>query len=96
MKKKQAMDLPFTDKMKMTPQEIFEYKNAWKPKGFQVDVHSDLDVQCKDWCRKNLNRWELSMDTYTNVYSHTFYFEHDEYAYQFRMKFKDWVDKGKD
>ena len=53
----------------MTPQEIFEYKNAWKPKGFQVDVHSDLDVQCKDWCRKNLNRWEWSMDIYTYVYN---------------------------
>ena len=59
---------PFINKMKMTPQEIFEYKNTWKPKGFQVDVHSDLDVQCKHWCRGNLNRWEWSMDTYTDVY----------------------------
>jgi len=88
------MDKLFTDKMKMTPQEIFEYKNAWKP-GHVVDVHSDLHIQCKDWCRKNLNRWEWSMDTYTYVYAHTFYFELDEHAYQFRMKFKDWVNKGK-
>ena len=87
---------PFTDLMKMTPQEIFEYKISWKPEGFQVDVHSDLDVQCKDWCRKNLNRWEWSMDTYTDVYSHSFHFESSEAAQQFRLKFKDWVDKGKD
>jgi len=85
----------FTNLMKMTPQEIFEYKNNWKPEGFQVDVHSDLDVQCKDWCRKNLNRWEWSMDTYTDVYSHSFYFEHADASQRFRLKFKDWVDKGK-
>ena len=88
------MERPFIEKCKMTPQEIFEYKNAWKP-GYQVDVHSDLDVQCKHWCRANLNRWEWSMDSYTYVYAHTFRFELEEYAYQFRMKFKDWVDKGK-
>lgn len=85
--------MTFTDKMNMTPQEIFEYKNSWKP-GHTVIVHSDLDVQCKDWCRKNLNRWEWSMDTYTHVYAHTFYFEFNEHAYQFSMKFKDWVNKG--
>ena len=33
----------------MTPQEIFEYKQRWRP-GYVVDVHSDLDIQCKDWC----------------------------------------------
>ena len=80
----------------MTPQEIFEYKNRWKPESFQVDIHSDLDVQCKDWCRKNLNRWEWSMDTYTDVYSHSFYFEHESAAFSFTQKFAEWVDKGKD
>ena len=87
---------PFIDKMKMTPQEIFEYKNAWKPKGFQVDVHSDLDVQCKHWCRVNLNRWEWSMDTYTYVYSHTFHFEEEQAAEEFKHKFRDYVNVGKD
>ena len=83
------------DKMKMTPLEISEYKMRWKSDGFQVDVHSDLDVQCKHWCRGNLNRWEWSMDTYTDVYSHSFYFELEENANQFRNKFVEWVDKGK-
>jgi hypothetical protein len=85
----------FTNKLNMTPQEIFEYKINWRP-GFSVDVHSDLVVQCKDWCRRNLNRWEWSMDTYTNVYSHTYFFELEEHANEFKEKFKDWVDKGKD
>jgi hypothetical protein len=73
----------------MTPQEIFEYKMRWRP-GVSVDVHSDLYVQCKDWCRKNLNRWEWSMDTYTYVYTHTFYFELEESANAFKEKFADW------
>jgi len=79
----------------MTPQEIFEYKLQWKP-GYQVDVHSDLDVQCKTWCRSNLNRWEWSMDAFTHVYSHSFYFESQESALLFKQEFNQWVDKGKE
>jgi len=86
---------PMLEKCKMTPQEIFEYKNQWKPNAYQVDVHSDLDVQCKHWCRANLNRWEWSMDTYTDVYSHSFYFENMNHAHAFKSKFEQWVDKGK-
>jgi hypothetical protein len=80
---------------KATPQEVFEYKLKWKPNAHVVDVHSDLDVQCKDWCRKNLNRWEWSMDSYTDVYSHSYFFEHKHDADKFRDKFTKWVDKGK-
>ena len=83
------------DKCKMTPQEIFEYKRDWKPNSYRVDVHSDLDVQCKNWCRGNLNRWEWSCDTYTDVYSHSFFFEHDLHGKEFANKFKEWVDRGK-
>ena len=78
----------------VTPQEIFEYKLSCRH-GFSVDVHSDLDVQCKDWCRKHLERWEWSMTTYTYVYAHTFHFEHEKDAEAFSEEFKDWVDKGK-
>lgn len=78
----------------MTPQEISDYKMRWKP-GIQVDVHSDLDVQCKTWCRKNLSRWEWSMNVYTYVYAHTFYFEHAIHAEEFKKQFKEWIDKGK-
>ena len=86
----------FTEKCNMTPQEIFEYKKSWKPHSFQVDIHSDLDVQCKSWCRKNLNRWEWSMDRYTYVYSHTFHFEKEYAANNFKTKFAEWINVGKD
>lgn len=79
----------------MTPQEIVDYKNKWKPTATQVDVHSDLAVKCKDWCRKNLERHQWSMDIYTGVYSHSFYFEDAEIAQKFATEFEDWVDKGK-
>ena len=78
----------------MTPQEICDYKLKWKP-GFRVDIHSDLDVQCKTRCRQKFERWEWSMNTYTDVYSHSFYFEQEDHANQFRARFADWVDKGK-
>lgn len=74
----------------MTPQEIFDYKLKWAP-GFEVGVHSDLDVKCKDWCRKNLNRQEWAMDTYTDVYEHTFRFEKSENAFEFSKTFKEWL-----
>jgi hypothetical protein len=79
----------------MTPQEIFEYKQRWKTSAYIVHVHSDLDIQCKDWCRRHLQRHEWSMDTYTDVYSHTFYFEHDIHGKEFAQEFFEWVDKGR-
>lgn len=74
----------------MTPQEISDYKLKWSP-GYQVGVHSDLDVDCKQWCRKNLQRQEWSMETYTDVYEHTFRFENEETAKQFSVQFKEWL-----
>lgn len=82
------------DKSNMTPQELFEYKLRWKP-GVTVDVHSDLHIQCKDWCRRNMQRWEWGMDTWTYVYSHSYYFETQEKADEFKTEFREWVDKGK-
>ena len=76
----------------MTPIEIAEYKQRWKAQdGNPVRVHSDLDVQCKNWCRKNLKRHEWSMTSYTNVYEHTFYFEHLNTSQQFEHEFYNWV-----
>jgi len=67
----------------MTPQETFEYKLNWKPNAYCVRLHSDLDWQGKDWCRKNLQRHQWSMDTYTNVYEHTFFFENEIHGKEF-------------
>ena len=73
------------DLSKATPQEISDYKQHWMSRGnnYSVRLHSDLDIQGKDWCRRNLERWQWKMDTYTNVYEHTFYFEFEEDAEDF-------------
>ena len=64
----------------MTPQEVFEYKNAWKP-GYSVQVDIDSHVWGKDYCRKHLERHEWTFDKYTRPDdSHTFAFEKKEVA----------------
>jgi len=60
-----------------TPIETFEYKNNWKP-GYTVRLHSDLVNEGKTWCRRNLERHQWSMSQYTDVYEHTFHFEHQD------------------
>ena len=35
------------------------------------------------------------MDTYTDVYSHSFYFEEEQAAAEFKRKCERWVDVGK-
>ena len=74
----------------MTPLEIGDYKRNWWP-GDMVRLHSDLDVKGKEWCRKNLQRWEWSMTTFTNVYEHTFHFEKEENAVAFKTFFSEFA-----
>ena len=81
------------DLSKATPQEISDYKSNWKPLGFQVRLHSDLDVKGKDWCRRHLERWQWTMDTYTNVYEHTFYFEYEEDANEFAKQWPQFINQ---
>ena len=68
----------------MTPQQIFDYKLGWKP-GFSVRLHSDLHVDGKHWCKRNLEKQQWSFDTWTDVYEHTFRFELEEHAKQFEQ-----------
>ena len=77
----------YTNQRKMAARDIFDYKNQWKPNAYKVDVHSDLVVKCKQWCRNNLHRWEWSCQTFTDIYTHSFLFEHDLHAKQFAHKF---------
>ena len=70
----------------MTPIEIAEYKQQWKP-GYCVAIHSDNVDSAKKWCRKNLNRHEWSMSEWTNVYEHTFHFEDSLVG----LNFKEWI-----
>jgi hypothetical protein len=78
----------------MTPQEIFEYKNKWLTTGgHSVRIHSDLDVEGKNWCRKNLERHQWSFEKYTAVYEHTFRFEELKASQLFEQEFYDWITK---
>ena len=70
----------------MTPQEQSDYKNSWKP-GHSVRLHSDLDVQGKTWCKRNVERHQWSFTSYTDVYEHTFHFELEEHALEFENQF---------
>ena len=81
------------DMEKATPTEIFEYKQSWRAKAHKVRLHSDLDIKGKDWCRRNLERWQWSMDTYTNVYEHTFLFEHEEDSLEFSSLWPEYTNQ---
>lgn len=75
----------------MTPLEQSEYKRAWRKLGICSVIHSDLHIEAKAWLRKHCERWEWSMDTYTDVYAHTVWFEHVEHREQFCKHFAQWI-----
>ena len=79
----------------MTPQEIADYKQQWMSTGDNnpVRLHSDLDTQGKTWCRRQPERQQWSMTTWTDVYEHTFFFEDIRAAQNFEMEFVNWVNK---
>ena len=78
----------------MTPQDINEYKMQWmRVANHPVRIHSDLDVEGKDWCRRNLERHQWSFQSWTDVYEHTFYFENAGASQQFEHEFKEWVQR---
>jgi len=77
------------DLSKATPQQISDYKIWWMEKGPRpIRVQSDFDVEGKDWCRRNLERWQWSMSKFTDVFEHTFFFENDNFANDFEFAAK--------
>jgi len=58
-----------------------------------VRLHSDLDTEGKTWCRRNLERHWWKMDTWTNVYEHTFYFENSEHAKLFGQQWPEYTNQ---
>lgn len=76
----------------MTPQEQHDYKLKWLP-GYPVRLHSDLDVQGKTWCKRNVERHQWSFTTYTNVYEHTFHFELEEHANEFAKQWPEYINQ---
>ena len=79
----------------MTPQEIADYKQQWMSTGDNnpVRLHSDLDTQGKTWCRRNLERHQWKMNTWTNVYEHTFFFELEEHALVFAKEWPEYANQ---
>lgn len=76
----------------MTPQEINDYKTRWlRETDNSVRIHSDLDVEGKDWCRRNVERHQWSFRAWTAIYEHTFYFEDRETKSQFEKEFEQWI-----
>jgi len=67
----------------MTPQQIADYRMSWYP-GFSVFVHSDREVKCRQWCHENLQGHEWTLVRNTDVYEHTFRFEHESHARAFQ------------
>jgi hypothetical protein len=66
------------DMEKATPQEISDYKRSWADDSYNVQVDMDSDIWGKDWCRKNIERWEWSFDKFSRPDdSHTFKFEYE-------------------
>ena len=76
----------------MSPIEIFEYKQKWKP-GYIVRLHSDLESAGKDWCKVQLHKQQWDMTKWTNVYEHTFHFEYKQDAKLFKERFKEYADQ---
>jgi hypothetical protein len=76
----------------MTPQEIADYKMHWMPRN-PVRIHSDLSDHAKTWCRRQLERHQWSMTTWTAIYEHTFFFENIKAAQNFEMEFSNWINK---
>lgn len=75
----------------MTPIEIFEYKNKWKP-GYTVRLHSDLRSKGKDYCTIQMFKHQWDIKTYTDVYEDTFMFEHKIDANSFAAQWPEYVN----
>lgn len=75
----------------MTPIEIFEYKQQWKP-GYSVRLHSDLRSRGKDFCKAQFLKQHWDISTFTDVYEDTFMFEHRIDADQFASQWPEYTN----
>ena len=76
----------------MTPAEIFEYKQRWKP-GYTVRLHSDLADRGKSLAKRLGQRHQWSVTTWTDNYEHTFHFEQEESAQKFKIAMGEYADQ---
>jgi len=76
----------------MTPAEIFEYKQRWMP-GYTVRLHSDVSDRGKSLAKRLSERHQWSCTTWTDNYEHTFHFEQEESAQQFKIAMGRFADQ---
>lgn len=64
---------------RMTPLEIFDHKRKWMMKShYEYETHTDLRSEGLDWCKKNCEKHQWSMKSFTDIYGDTFNFEREE------------------
>ena len=74
----------------MTPIEIFEYKNKWKP-GYTVRLHSDLRSRATDYCKVQMLKQQWDVRNYSNVYEDTWMFEYRQDAESFAAQWPEFT-----
>ena len=76
----------------MTPAEIFEYKQQWKP-GYTVRLHSDVVDRGKAFAKRNCQKHQWSVTTWTSPDEHTVHFEFEESARKFKIAMGEFADQ---
>ena len=79
--------------MKMTPNEIVDYKRSWMNTATEVRLHSDLRLHGIEWCKGHCEQWEFNFTLWTGHYEHTFAFEDANTAREFKDRFGEFADQ---
>jgi hypothetical protein len=84
------MEIASGRKKRMSPLEIFEYKQKWVPIGHEVPFHSDKFSKAIEWCKENFSKEKYYIVKYTDVYEHKMLFESRADA----REFKDYLEEA--
>lgn len=78
--------------IELTPNQIFDHKNKWKPRGYEARLHSDYRRQAIHYCKTNMQQHQWSVDKFSGVYEDTFHFEWKPDMKAFERYFQNNVD----
>ena len=74
--------------MKMTPQEINDYKRKWLP-GYTIGLHSDLHIEAIEWCKLHCQQHEWDFIKFHLMYENQYRFEYQSDAVLFEEVFRE-------
>lgn len=77
--------------MTMKPIEIFEYKQKWASRGYNIKIHSDLRREAMNFCKVQMFPHQWNFKKFTDVYEDTFSFEYRQDAESFAFKYEKWL-----